>query len=116
MRWHVGRTPRIGERRVRAGFLWWPRVAPTSLDADAPRVGRWLERALWVEYAQPDQGPFGPMELFPRWRIAHWADFPVRDLRVELRVDDRQLVEAARKLRRSVLRARKSRGRDGESI
>lgn len=56
MRW---KQPKVGERRTRAGFLWWPRKIN--------RITRWLERAKWEERVIR-------YDFTTRWRPERWLD------------------------------------------
>lgn len=78
MRTHFPPNPKIGDRRIRKGFLWRPKTLPTR-DKEGVIIGferRWLERARWVEvFREKGYRPhYAYAPWYPWWRAYAWSD------------------------------------------
>lgn len=68
MRLSLSRTPDYGDRRVRTGFLWFPRKAE-NLKTELQEI-RWLEKAIWTEKFIRRSARQGR----PTWYLDFWND------------------------------------------
>lgn len=74
MRFEKKKQPKIGESRIRVGFLFIPKTLPvkTRIGTKEGKVTRWLEKASWTEEYSSRGGWASVSEHY--WKPLYWLD------------------------------------------